>query len=116
MTHFRYITRKEGGLSTDIGAEKIILAENNLRKIAVEVKSFVHISILHEFLNASGQYLTYSKIMSKNDPQRMLFIAMPTFVYYKIIQYDWAVEVIKDLNMHVILYHTEKIIIEEWID
>ena len=56
ITHdpFPLHSRKEGGLSTDIGAEKIILAENNLKRIAVEVKSFTHMSILHEFLKASG--------------------------------------------------------------
>ena len=116
ITHDPYPlhSRKEGGLSTDIGAEKIILAENNLNKIAVEVKSFVHMSILHEFLKASGQYHSYSKIIGKNDPQRLLYVAMPTFVYYRIIQYDWVVEVMADLKMKVILYNTEKIIIEEW--
>ncbi len=118
ITHdpFPLHSRKDGGLSTDIGAEKIILAENNLKKIAVEVKSFVHMSILHEFLKASGQYHSYSKIIVKNDPQRLLFVAMPKFVYFKLIQYDWVLEVMEDLNMKVILYNTEKIIIEEWIE
>lgn len=116
ITHdpFPLHTRKEGGLSTDIGAEKVILAENNLKKIAVEVKSFIHISILHEFLKASGQYLSYSKIMGKNEPNRVLYVAIPTFVYYRLIKYDWVVEVMADLNMKAILYNTEKIIIEEW--
>ncbi len=116
ITHDPYPlhSRKEGGLSTDIGAEKVILAENNLKKIAVEVKSFVHMSILHEFLKASGQYLSYSKIIIKNDPNRLLYVAMPTFVYYRIIKYGWVQEVMEDLNMKVILYNTEKIIIEEW--
>ncbi len=116
ITHDPYPlhSRKEGGLSTDIGAEKVILAENNLKKIAVEVKSFVHMSILHEFLKASGQYLSYSKIIVKNDPNRLLYVAMPTFVYYRLIKYGWVQEVMEDLNMRVILYNTEKIIIEEW--
>lgn len=116
ITHdpFTLHTRKEGGLSTDIGAEKVILAENGLKTIAVEVKSFVHISILHEFLKASGQYLSYSKIMRKNDPNRLLYVAIPTFIYYRLIKYDWVLEVMADLNMKAILYSTEKIIIEEW--
>lgn len=116
ITHdpFPLHSRKEGGLSTDIGAEKVILAQNDTKRIAVEVKSFVHISILHEFLTASGQYHSYTKIMSKNDPMRLLYVAMPTFVYYRIIQYDWVIEVMEDLKMKVILYNSEKVIIEEW--
>ena len=116
ITHdpFTLHSRKEGGLSTDIGAEKVILAENGLTKIAVEVKSFIHISILHEFLKASGQYMSYSKIIQKNEPMRFLYVAMPTFVYYRLIKYDWVVEVMTDLNMKIILYSSEKEIIEEW--
>ena len=116
ITHdpFTLHSRKEGGLSTDIGAEKVILAENGLTKIAVEVKSFIHMSILHEFLKASGQYMSYSKIIRKNEPIRLLYVAMPTFVYYRLIKYDWVVEVMTDLNMKVILYSSEKEIIEEW--
>ena len=116
ITHdpFTLHSRKEGGLSTDIGAEKVILAENGLTKIAVEVKSFIHMSILHEFLKASGQYMSYSKIIRKNEPIRLLYVAMPTFVYYLLIKYDWVVEVMTDLNMKVILYSSEKEIIEEW--
>jgi XisH protein len=116
ITHDPYPlhARREGGLSTDIGAEKVILAENNAKRIAVEVKSFVHMSILHEFLKASGQYLSYSKIIVKNDPERFLYVAMPTFVYYRIIQYGWVVEVMEELKMKVILYNSEKIVIEEW--
>lgn len=116
ITHDPYPlhTRKEGGLNTDIGAEKIILAENETTQIAVEVKSFTHISILHEFLKASGQYLSYSKIINKNDPKRLLYVAMPTFVYYRLIKYDWVQEVMADLTMKIILYNTEKIVIEEW--
>ncbi len=87
ITHDPYPlhSRKEGGLSTDIGAEKIILAENHLKKIAIEVKSFVHISILHEFLTALGQYHSYSKIIRKNDPERCLYLAMPSFVYFRLV-------------------------------
>ena len=116
ITHdpFTLHSRKEGGLSTDIGAEKVILAENGLTKIAVEVKSFIHMSILHEFLKASGQYMSYSKIIQKNEPMRFLYVAMPTFVYYRLIKYDWVVEVMTDLNMKIILYSSEKEIIEEW--
>lgn len=51
ITHDPFLlhNRKEGGLQTDLGAEKIIAAEKANTRIAVEVKSFVHISILHDF-------------------------------------------------------------------
>jgi XisH protein len=36
------LTRIEGGISTDLGAEKIIVAEKGVTRIAVEVKSFLN--------------------------------------------------------------------------
>lgn len=52
--------------------------------------------------------------MGKNEPNRVLYVAIPTFIYYRLVKYDWVVEVMTDLNMKAILYNTEKIIIEEW--
>jgi hypothetical protein len=37
---------------------------------------------------------------------RILYVALPDFVYNRIIKYDWAREVIEDLNMKFILYDT----------
>lgn len=116
ITHDPYAlhTRKEGGLQTDLGAEKIITAEKESKRIAVEVKSFVHISVLHDFLLAVGQYYVYKKILAKSDPERTLYIALPGFVYDKILTFEWAVEVIDDLKMRFILYETEQKNITTW--
>ncbi len=116
ITHdpFPLHNRKEGGLQTDLGAEKIITAEKGHEKIAVEVKSFVHISILHDFLLAVGQYFVYRKILSKNDPDRVLFVALPEFVFHRIMKFEWAQEVVFDLEMKFILYDTNLKIITAW--
>ncbi len=116
VTHDPYSlhSRKEGGLQTDLGAEKIITAEKESKRIAVEVKSFVHISILHDFLLAVGQYYVYKKILSNSDSERILYVALPDFVYDKILTFDWAVEVIHDLQMKFILYETNRKNITGW--
>ena len=116
ITHdpFPLHNRKQGGLQTDLGAEKIITAEKGTERIAVEVKSFVHISILHDFLLAVGQYYVYRQILLKNDPDRMLFVALPEFVYHRIMKYEWAQEVVADLGMKFILYDTKLELIITW--
>ncbi len=50
-----------GGIDfyVDLGAEKIIAAEKEGQKIAVEIKSFVGTSIISEFHNALGQFMNY---------------------------------------------------------
>lgn len=116
ITHDPFLlhNRKEGGLQTDLGAEKIIAAEKANARIAVEVKSFVHISILHDFLLAVGQYFVYGKILRKTEPDRKLFVALPDFVYHRIIKFEWAQEVVQDLEMRFILYDTVQKTIVTW--
>ncbi|BAZ16226.1 fdxN element excision controlling factor protein XisH [Calothrix sp. NIES-4071] len=46
-------------LYIDLGAEKIIAANRNGEKIAVEVKSFLGASTMTEFHVAIGQYTNY---------------------------------------------------------
>ncbi len=117
MTHDPYLLhrKKDGGLQTDLGAEKIITAERHRERIAVEVKSFVHISMMHDFLLAVGQYFVYKKILSKNEPERTLFVALPDFVYYRLSKFEWAQEIIADLGMNLILYDTNLKTITAWI-
>lgn len=50
-------------LFVDLGAEKLIGAENNQSKIAVEVKSFISDSKILDLEKALGQYILYQKIL-----------------------------------------------------
>ncbi len=66
ITHdpLRLLKREEGGLETDLGAEKLIVAEKGLTKIAVEVKSFQNPSPINDFHTAFGQYQTYIDVIT----------------------------------------------------
>ena len=116
ITHdpFPLIQRREGGLQTDLGAEKLIVAQKGIEKIAVEVKSFVHISILHDFLLAVGQFFVYRKLLVKTEPDRTLYVALPDFVYARVVKFEWAREVINELQMKFILYNTNSMSITAW--
>ncbi|MEG4047015.1 element excision factor XisH family protein [Microcoleus sp. Pol17C6] len=46
----------------DLGAEQLLAAENNYRKIAVEVKSFIRESRIADLEKALGQYTLYYDI------------------------------------------------------
>ena len=116
ITHDPYslLRREDGGLQTDLGAEKIITAERDAERIAVEVKSFVHVSILHDFLLAVGQFFVYHKILKQKEADRVLFVALPDFVYIRIVKLAWAKEVIDELGMKFILYNTKTGTITAW--
>jgi hypothetical protein len=102
------LTRAEGGISTDLGAEKIIVAEKGLTRIAVEVKSFLNPSMIHDFLRASGQYNGYNIVIRRKQINRILYLAMPVFAYEKLCSYDFVQAIIEEVNIKFILFFKQK--------
>jgi XisH protein len=70
----------------DLGAEKIIVAEKCERKIAIEIKAFLSPSPVTELERAIGQYYLYSTFIAKQEPQRILYLAIPERIYYNFFQ------------------------------
>ncbi|MCP4371399.1 MAG: XisH protein [Deltaproteobacteria bacterium] len=68
----------------DLGAERIIAAERGNEKIAVEVKSFIGHSAIHEFEQALGQYILYLNFLEEVEPDRKLYIAISDTVHENI--------------------------------
>jgi hypothetical protein len=61
----------------DLGAERLVAAEKAGKRIAVEVKSFLGPSPMHDLELAVGQFLLYRSILEEQEPERMLFLAIP---------------------------------------
>lgn len=108
------LSRVEGGLVTDLGAEKIITAEKGLTKIAIEVKSFLNPSIIHDFLHATGQYKGYETVLKWKKIDRIMFLAMPQFIFDRLIMYEFVQEMIKDMDIKIILFDEQQNIIVSW--
>ncbi|WP_390889374.1 XisH family protein [Leptodesmis sichuanensis] len=74
---------KVGGvdLFIDLGAEKLLAAERNGKKIAVEIKSFISTSSITDFHLAIGQFINYRVALKTVDPERQLFLAVPDITY-----------------------------------
>jgi XisH protein len=60
----------------DLGAEKLIAAQRDAQKIAVEVKSFISPSLISDLEKAWGQFFMYSRILQKLEPDRQLYLAV----------------------------------------
>jgi hypothetical protein len=60
----------------DLGAQRVIAAEREEEKIAVEIKSFVGRSVMRDIEVALGQYLLYLSLLEKVEPERKLFLAI----------------------------------------
>jgi XisH protein len=58
ITHDPYVLENfNPDWEIDLGAEKMIAAERNTEKIAVEIKGFREASFAYEFHGAVGQYI-----------------------------------------------------------
>ncbi len=74
-------TRK---LLVDLGAEKLIAAQRDADRIAVEIKSFIGANDLEDLYHALGQFILYRKALRKADPERVLFLAIEARVFRQI--------------------------------
>ena len=110
------VSKKDGGIETDLGAEKIIIAEKGLTKIAVEVKSFLNPSPINDFHSALGQYMTYLDVMEMKEIDRIMYLAMPFEVYTFLSTKPYFRYVIEKHKVRFILFEPTTKIIEEWID
>ena len=54
-----------------------IAAERNGQKIAVEVKTFIGTSTIFEFHTALGQLINYRYALEVQEPERVLYLAVP---------------------------------------
>lgn len=68
----------------DLGAEKLLAAQKDHEKIAVEIKSFVSNSMVNDLEDAMGQYALYEELLTRLEPDRILFLAVSQEVYLNV--------------------------------
>ena len=100
----------------DLGAEKsVIAAEKKEEKIAIEIKSFLGNSDLDDFEDALGQFLIYWRALKEKEPERILYLAVPSGFYQRFFDDSFFVETARDFNVNMIVYNETNSIIEQWI-
>jgi hypothetical protein len=99
----------------DLGAELLLAATKDDRKIAVEIKTFLAASTISEFHTAIGQFINYRIALEDDDPERRLYLAVPLDVYKRFFRYPFIQTVIVRNKIPLLVYDTEKQEIAEWI-
>ena len=102
-------------LAIDLGAEKVIAAELGETKIAVEIKSFLGSSKITEFYGALGQFITYRLALTKMEPDRILYLAVPESLYDKFFAISLVQDILKQNIIYLITYDIEQETIIKWI-
>jgi hypothetical protein len=96
ITHDPLIIRwGKRDLYIDLGAEKIIAAEKDNQKIAIEIKSFVGKSSIDDLEKALGQYILYYDLLTKLKSERTLYLAIHQQAFADIFE-DFIGQVLLD--------------------
>ncbi len=99
-------------LKVDLGAEKLLAAERDTEKIAVEIKSFIGASEMADLYLALGQFILYRKALRRVEPERKLYLALDTVAYQENFGDDEgeALRAEEDIKLIVFDQETEEIV------
>jgi len=106
---------KRVGIPIDLGTERIFAAEKSGEKIAVEVKSFLRASVVNEFHRAVGQYLMYRVGLLGQEPDRLLFLAIPMKIMDEIEDLDLLRDSLATYAVNVLIFDPTTCCITAWI-
>lgn len=102
-------------IQIDLAGEKLIAAEQGLEKIAVEVKSFIGSSTIYEFYLAVGQCLSNRIALKEQQPERQLYLAVPTYTYEEFFRRPFAQQTIQESKINLLVYDPNQEVILQWI-
>lgn len=98
----------------DLGAEKLIAAEKEGEKIAVEIKTFAGDSPVFNFHVAIGQFINYQVALENKDPSRLLYLEIPQEIHDTFFQSLLAQQVIQKYQIRLIIYNSDQEVIVQW--
>ncbi len=101
-------------LYIDLGAEKIIAAERDEQKIAVEVKSFLGASSMAEFHLAIGQYINYRYALADFGYEQTLYLAVTSIIYDEFFIQPFVQNVIERSQVNLLIFDDEKEEVVRW--
>lgn len=118
ITHDPYrirIGRRRGYIDLGLEQEIIIGAEKNNQKIAVEIKTFGGASDLDEFEDAVGQFIVYLTALEEEEPERVLFMAIPESFFTRFFDDPFFLKMAKKRQINLVIYNEIVNSIVQWI-
>lgn len=102
-------------LQIDLGAEQVVAAERDGAKIAVEIKSFIGSSVISDFHGALGQFLNYRVALEAQEPDRILYLAVPRETFLTFFHLPFTQAVVQQYQVRLIIYDAIQEVIVQWI-
>ena len=117
ITHDPYRIRLAKGknLFVDLGAERLIAADRDTEKIAVEVKSFTRASDMKELEDALGQFVLYARLLIRYAPERTLYLAVTEEIRKTVFEEEAGQILIEDGIIRLVTFDPTQEVIVRWI-
>ena len=117
ITHDPYrlkLTRRRN-LYIDLGAEQLIAAEKDIRKIAIEIKSFRSASEMKDLEEAVGQFVLYERLLQRYEPDRKLYLAVSDDVQKSIFEEEAGQVLLEDKIIRLVTFDINQEEITRWM-
>jgi len=98
----------------DLGAEQLLAAEKEHRKIAIEVKSFVGLSEMDDLEKALGQYTLYHDVLARLEPDRDLYLAIDEETYTDLFLEPIGTLLLENRRLRLLVFDPQKVVICRW--
>ncbi|MGH7966823.1 MAG: XisH family protein [Candidatus Binatia bacterium] len=102
-------------LFIDLGAERLLAAEKNQQKIAVEIKSFTGPSDMADLERALGQYVVYHDVLAEREPERRLYLAVPEETWLELFEEPIGQLLLKNERARLLVFDPLQEEIRRWI-
>ena len=99
----------------DLGAEQLLAAEKDTRKIAVEVKSFIGLSEMDDLEKAIGQYVVYHDVLLQVEPERALYLAVNEETFVNLFEEPIGKLLIDNRRVRLVVFDPQTEVIRQWI-
>lgn len=99
----------------DLGAESLLGASKDGQKIAIEIKTFIGASSLRELHIAVGQVLNYQIVLEEEEPERKLYLAIPSYAYNTLFDTPFGQLILSKHHIKVIVFNEQKEVITKWL-
>jgi hypothetical protein len=105
----------EKDLYVDLGAERLLAAQKENQKIAVETKSFLGPSDVRDLETALGQFVLYSDLLSEIEPDRELFVAVVEDIWIELFKEPLGQLLLGKKRLRLIVFDPDVEVIRQWI-
>ncbi len=99
----------------DLGAKRLLAAEQGNQKIAVEIKSFVSPSEMEDLKNAIGGFVMYRSVIRKIEPERILYLAVRDSVFTALFEEPIGKLLRESENIYLLVFNYDSERIMQWI-